>query len=313
MRIRNVYVLGGAGFIGCHIVHRLDAAGYQVKVLTRRRESAKHLILLPNVQVVECDVMDDAALLKHIAGADAVVNLLGILHESGKATFAAVHAEFPRRVVQACRELEITRLLHVSALNADVQGPSKYLRSKGEGEAAIRQSGLHWTIFRPSVVFGRGDSFLTLFAKLAQLLPVMFLAKPHARFQPVWVEDVAQAVASSINEPRTIAHSYDVCGPKVYTLQALVEYAAKCAGAGPKIIGLGETLSYLQAWFMELLPIKLMTRDNLASMQADNVCGCDFPAIFDFQPTPLEAVVPEYLSNKTPRTGYLRFRSGAGR
>lgn len=313
MHIRKVCVLGGAGFIGCHIVHRLDAAGYQVKVLTRRRESAKHLILLPNVQVVECDVMDDAALLKHMADAEAVVNLLGILHESRKATFTALHAEFPRRVVEACREFGISRLLHISALNADVHGPSRYLRSKGEGESAVRHSNLHWTIFRPSVVFGRGDSFLSLFAKLSRFMPVLFLAKPDARFQLIWVEDLAQAVASSINEPRTIAQSYDICGPKVYTLQQLVEYAGQCAGAKPKVIGLGARLSYWQARVMELLPIKLMTRDNLLSMNVDSVCNCDFPQVFNLEPRPLEAVAPKYLSRNTPRADYLRFRSGAGR
>lgn len=313
MLIRNICVLGGAGFIGSHIVHRLDAAGYKVRVLTRRRESAKHLILLPNVQVVECDVMDDAALLDHLTGMDAVVNLLGILHESRRATFAAIHAEFPRQLALACRELGISRLLHVSALNADVAGPSAYLRSKGEGERAIRQSGLQWTIFRPSVVFGQGDSFLTLFAKLARLLPVLFLASPRARFQPIWVEDVAQAVALSLEEPKTIGHSYDLCGPKVYSLQELVEFAARCAGANPRVVGLNERLSYWQAWMMELLPVKLMTRDNLLSMSVDNVCHCDSPSILNTAPTPLEAIAPGYLSDKSSRRNYLRFRSGAGR
>lgn len=313
MRIRNVCVLGGTGFIGCHIVHRLDAAGYKVKVLTRRRESAKHLILLPNVQVVECDVMDDAMLLKHTAGSDAVINLLGILHETRKATFAAMHAEFPRRLVHACREIGIYRLLHVSALNSDPEGPSAYLRSKGEGEAAVKRSNLHWTIFRPSVVFGRGDSFLNLFSKLAAMLPVLFLASPEARFQPIWVEDLAQAIVNSLEEPGTIAQSYDMCGPKVYLLRELVEYAAQCSGAHPHIVGLNPKLSYLQAWLLELLPGKLMTRDNLLSMRVDSVCNCAFPSILNLTPTPLEAVAPQYLGNNTPRTDYLRFRSGAGR
>ncbi|GBG15376.1 NADH dehydrogenase [Novimethylophilus kurashikiensis] len=313
MQISNVCVLGGAGFIGCHIVHQLDAAGFRVKVLTRRRESAKHLILLPNVQVIECDVRDDAALLKHLAGAEAVINLLGILHQSGKASFSAIHAEFPRRVVAACCELGIERLLHVSALNADVNGPSVYLRSKGEGEVAVKQSNLRWTIFRPSVVFGRGDSFLTMFAQLARWMPFLFLAKPQARFQPIWVEDLAQAVAASVNEPQTIAQSYDLCGPRIYTLQALVEYAGQCGGRKPKVIGLGDRLSYWQARFMELLPVKLLTRDNLQSMSVDSVCDCEFPAVFGIKPSPLEAVAPQYLGCNSPRNGYMQFRSNAGR
>lgn len=313
MLIRNVCVIGGSGFIGCHIVHRLDAAGYSVKVLTRRRESAKHLILLPNVQVVECDVRDDAALLKHLAGAEAVINLLGILHETGKASFSAIHADFPRRVVAACCELGIERLLHMSALNADVNGPSAYLRSKGEGELAVKQSNLRWTIFRPSVVFGRGDSFLSMFAQLARWMPVLLLAKPQARFQPIWVEDLAQAVAASVNEPQTIAQSYDLCGPRIYTLQALVEYAGQCSGHSAKVLGLSDGLSYWQARMMELLPIKLLTRDNLQSMSVDSVCDCEFPPVFDLRPTPLEAVAPQYLGCSSPRSGYMQFRSGAGR
>ena len=313
MRIRNVCLLGGAGFVGSHVAHRLDAAGYQVKVLTRRREAAKHLILLPNVQVVECDVMDDGALRNALAGADAVINLVGILHENHGATFAAAHAGLPRRLAKACNNEGVSRLLHVSALNADVAAPSAYLRSKGEGEAAVKQSGLEWTVFRPSVVFGAGDSVLTLFARLARWVPVMFLACPNARFQPVWVEDLASAVAQSLNNPQTVGQSYDLCGPNVYTLRELVAFAAQCAGASPRIVGLNDRLSYLQAWAMELLPVKLMTRDNVLSMKIDSVCGCAFPAIFGITPTSLEAIAPEYLAGDTPRAGYLRFRTVAGR
>lgn len=313
MRVKNICVLGGSGFIGCHIVHLLDAAGYQVKVLTRHRERAKSLILLPNVQVVQCDATDDAALLKHLAGADAVINLLGILHETRRASFDAIHVDFPRRLVQACREIGVSRLLHMSALNADVNRPSAYLRSKGAGEAVVKESGLYWTLFRPSVVFGKGDSFLSLFASLARTLPVLFLASPYARFQPIWVEDLARAVVLSLEEPQTIAQSYDLCGPKVYTLRELVAYAGQCAGASPRIVGLNPGLSYLQARLMELLPVKLMTRDNLLSMSVDSVCDCDFPPIFGTAPTPLEAVAPEYLSGTELSTRYLRFRAHAGR
>jgi uncharacterized protein YbjT (DUF2867 family) len=313
MKVRNVCLLGGAGFIGSHVVHRLDAVGYRIKVLTRRRESARHLILLPNVQVVECDIMNHDALRAGLAGADAVINLVGILQEGHATTFAAAHADLPQRLAAACRDGGIARLLHVSALNADVAGPSAYLRSKGAGEAAIKQSGLDWTIFRPSVVFGAGDSFLTMFAGLARLMPVLLLACPDARFQPVWVEDLAQAVAQSLENPATVGKSYELCGPGVYTLRELVAYAAQCAGASPRIVGLNDALSTLQAALMDLLPIKLMTRDNVLSMKVDSVCGCAFPAVFGITPMPLEAVAPDYLAGDTPRAGYLRFRALAGR
>lgn len=316
IRIRKVCVLGGSGFVGSHIVHRLSVAGYEVKVLTRRREDAKHLSLLPNVQVEECDVFFDAALHRALGDCDAVINLIGILHESGNATFAKIHAELPRRVAATCRDVGVPRLLQMSALNAGENAPSAYLRSKGAGEAAASQAAadaIQVTLFRPSVIFGRGDSFLNLFARLARLLPVLVLAKPEARFQPVFVEDVAQAFVASLENPATFGQAYNLCGPKVYTLRQLVQYVIAVLGLRRRIVGLNDRLSYWQAWAMELLPVKLMTRDNYYSMQVDSVCDCEFPAVFGIQPTALEAVVPEYLADDTPRHAYLRFRSKAGR
>lgn len=311
MSVKNIVLTGGAGFVGSHIVHRLDTEGYRVKVLTRRRDSAKHLILLPNVQVVECNLMDDDALSAALAGADAVINLVGILHENSSASFERMHAELPARIAATCQGLGIKRLLHLSALHADTSGPSAYLRSKGAGEAAIKSSGLDWTIFRPSVIFGAGDSFLTLFSRLARLMPVIMLASPDARFQPVWVEDVATAVVRSLQLPETKGQVYSLCGPKAYTLRELVAYAAKCAGTSPCIVGLNAALSWMQAWMMEWLPVKLLSRDNLLSMQLDSVCDCTPP--LGLVPTPLEAIAPDYLAGDTPRAEYLRFRTSAGR
>lgn len=316
MNIRQVCVLGGSGFVGSHIVAQLSAAGYKVKVLSRRREDAKHLILLPDVQVEECDVFFDAALNRALAGSDAVINLIGILHETRKASFDRVHQELPQRVAQACIAQQVPRLLQMSALQATADAPSAYLRSKAAGEAAVTQvagNALQVTFFRPSVIFGRGDSFLNLFAQLVRLLPVLFLAKPDARFQPVFVEDVARAFVASLNLPASFGQAYALCGPQVYTLRALVQHVAAQLGRTPCIIGLNDRLSYLQAWAMELLPVKLMTRDNYLSMQRDSVCDCAFPAVFGFQPTPLEAVTPQYLTDATPRGAYLRFRAFSGR
>lgn len=316
LKIKRVCVLGGSGFVGCHIVHRLSAAGYQVKVLTRRRERAKHLILLPNVQVEECDIFFDAALQRAVADCDAVINLVGVLHEARGRSFDKVHADLPRRVAAACQMAGVHRLLQMSALQASEGAPSKYLRSRARGEAAVMQAAhesLKVTIFRPSVIFGRGDSFLNLFAAIARVMPVIALARPQARFQPVFVEDVARAFVSSLENPATFGEIYPLCGPRVYTLRELVQYAVDTLKLKRTIIGLNDRLSYLQAWAMELLPIKLMTRDNYYSMKVDSVCDCPFPEIFDLQPTSLEAVVPEYLADDTPRNAYLRFRSLAGR
>lgn len=315
MQIHQVCVLGGSGFVGSAIVHKLSNAGYTVKVLTRRREAAKHLILLPNVQVVEADIADDNVLHAELVGSDAVINLVGILHETGKLSFEQVHANLPKRLARHCYDLGITRLLHISALQASAQAASAYLRSKAAGEAEVfsYSKDLHVTVFRPSVIFGRNDSFLNLFAGLVKLLPVVLLAKPEAKFQPIWVEDVAQAFVSSLNNVSTYGKAYDLGGPRVYTMRELIEFVMFVLGKKRKIVGLNDTLSYYQAYALELMPVKLMTRDNLHSMEVDSVCEGDFPAVFGFKPTALEAEVPEYLANDTPRAAYDRFRSQAGR
>ncbi|MBX9810275.1 MAG: complex I NDUFA9 subunit family protein [Burkholderiales bacterium] len=313
MEITTICVLGGSGFIGRHICHQLAARGYRVRVPARDRERAKQLILLPTVDVVTANVHDPADLSRVIAGTEAVINLVGVLHD-GRATesFQQAHVELARKVVTACRQNGVQRLLHMSALNADVNGPSAYLRSKGEAEAIVRQAGLEVTLFRPSVVFGRDDTFLNLFAQLLRWMPVVVLASPNARFQPVFVEDVAAAFVKSLEDLGSFGRSYDLCGPKVYTLRELVEFVGAATGRRRPIIGLNDTLSYWQAFAMELLPVKLMTRDNYYSMKIDSVCNCDFP--FGVRPAALEAVAPVWLKPETlPRMRYQRFRNRAGR
>ncbi len=313
--MKQVCVLGGSGFVGSAIVRRLSLAGYSVKVLTRRREASKHLILLSDVAVLECDIMDDEALASALKGADAVINLIGILHNSKKASFKALHAELPARLVKLCEKLGIKRLVHMSALQAAQEAPSAYLKSKAEGEAAVLRAhkNLGVTVFRPSIIFGRGDGFINLFATLVKLLPVILLAKPNAKFQPIYVEDVAQVFVAALDNIDTYGKAYDLGGPKVYTLRQLVAYVANTLGKKRPIIGLNNMLSYLQAFAMEFLPVKLMTRDNVRSMEVDSICVTSFPAFLDFQPVALEAIVPDYLSENNPRNAYNRFRTRAGR
>ena len=309
----TILLLGGGGFVGRHIVSRLSAGGYRVVVPTRRRERAKHLILLPTVEVVEADIHEQATLEGLARGATAVVNLVGILNESRRGDFERAHTELARKVVAACRAAGVARLLQMSALNAGPDGPSVYLRTKGEAEAIVSGSGLAWTIFQPSVIFGREDTFLNLFAKLERMLPVIALACPGARFQPVYVGDVAQAFVHSLDDDLTHGQRYRLCGPKVYTLRELVAYVGKLTGHDRPIIPLGAAASNLQARVLECLPVKLMSRDNLASMQKDSVCGCDFPAVFGLAPTALEAVAPEYLAPTSIKSRYDRLRSQSGR
>jgi len=308
MDIVEVCVLGGSGFIGRHVCHALAAAGYRIRVATRDRERAKEqLILLPTVDVTSANIHDPAQLAAFVRGADAVINLVGVLHDGrGGRSFQAAHVELARKVVAACREGGIGRLLHMSALASARDAPSRYLRTTGEAEAIVRESGLAWTIYRPSVVFGPGDSFLNLFATLLRFLPVVALACPGARFQPVFVEDIAAAFVKGLADLGSFGRSYDLCGPRVYTLRELVEYVGKVTGQRRPVVGLNDALSYCQALAMGLLPVKLLTRDNYYSMKVDSVCNCDFP--FGIAPAALEAVAPSYLGRRTPRARYQEFR-----
>lgn len=313
MEITTIAVVGGSGFVGRHVCHRLAGEGYRVRVATRDRERAKDkLIFLPTVEAELVNTNDRQQIAAFVRGADAVINLVGVLHERrGAGSFQAAHVELAANVVAACREAGVRRLLHMSALQADRNGPSRYLRSKGEAEAIVRDSGLDWTVFRPSVIFGEGDSFLNQFAGLLSIAPVVFLPCPNARFQPVFVEDVAAAFARSLKDPGSIGKSYDLCGPKVYRLRELVEFVGAITGRPRPVVGLNDTLSYWQAFAMELLPVKMMTRDNYYSMRLDNVCDCVFP--LGIEPTALEAVAPTFLAQRTPRRRYQWMRTRARR
>ena len=315
MTIKHITVLGGAGFVGSSIVIKLDQLGYQMKVLSRRREDAKHLILLPNVQVVDCDIADNRALKDALKGSDAVINLVGILHESSKNSFEKIHHQLPRRLAQLCEELDVARLIHMSALQASKHAPSTYLKSKAAGENAVNEFSkkLDITIFRPSVIFGRGDSFINMFANLVKFLPMIALAKPDAKFQPIWVEDVAQCFVNALENTATYGKTYELGGPTIYTLRELVKVVMGILGKQRPIIGLNDSLSIVQGFMLELMPIKLMTRDNIRSMQVDNVCTLPIAAVLNVAPTALEVIVPEYLLDTSPRSLYDGFRTAAGR
>lgn len=290
--MKNVLLIGGTGFVGGALARRLASAEYFITLPTRRRERAKPLTVLPTAQIVETDVHDEAALARLMAGQDAVISLVGML----KGDFRRGHAELPGKIARAATAAGVPRLVHISSLGAAADAPSEYLRTKAAGEAALRAACPEATIFQPSVIFGRGDSFLTLFAGLLKIAPVVPLACPDARFQPVWIEDVVSAVVASIGRPESKGKTYPLCGPKIYTLRELVAYAGKISGHPRAILGLPLALSYLQAWLMEWVPNGPMTRDNVRSMQVPNTCpaGCTLP--FGLGATPLEAVAPAYLA-----------------
>lgn len=320
MDIKKVLLLGGSGFVGTYIVNRLSQRGIEVTVPTRRRERTKALIMQPGVEMPEANIHDEKTLTELMRGHDVVINLVGILHSRDvkfpySKDFAEAHVELPKKIVAACKAAGIRRLVHMSALKADPKAPSEYLASKGDGEAVVlaAKDELDVTVFRPSVIFGLGDSFLSMFAKVLKKLPFFPLGYGHARFQPVWAADVADAFVESLGDINTFGQAYDLAGPKVYTLRELVDYTAQLTGSNARIIALSEGWAYLQAGLMWLAPQPMMSPDNLRSMQVDSVCegACNPPA--NWRPTAVEAIAPSYIALNTPKGKLDRFRFHAGR
>ena len=332
--MKKILILGGTGFVGTHVCEKLVREGWHVTVPTRRRANAQAVQHLPLLTVLELDAHDEAALTRAVAGHDAVVNLVAILHGSQTA-FEKVHVALPQKLARACLAGSVKQVVHISALGADAQNfqsaPSMYLRSKGQGEAALMQAaagsatsaGFDLSILRPSVIFGAGDKFLNLFATLQKVFPVMPLAGAQARFQPVWVEDVAAAVATCLSashghSPRVL----ELVGPDVFTLKELVQLSAQLSGVregrGRPVIGLPLWLGRLQARMMALAPGEpLMSLDNLDSMQVDNVASGKLPGLssLGITPSPLKPIASDYLTQGQADRGLpgMRLRAGAWR
>ncbi len=306
----HVLLIGGSGFIGRALAARLCRDGYEVTIPARDRERARaRLLTLPGVTVVQADVFDGATLDALVPEQGVVINLVGILQGSQR-QFEHAHVTLTQRVLTACQRHDVQRYLHMSALGADANGPSMYQRSKGQAEALVAQSSLPWTIFRPSVVFGEEDRFLNLFAQLQALAPVVPLACARARFQPVWVQDVVEAFVAAIRHRDWIGQRFDLAGPKVYTLAELVHYAGRISGNSRTVIPLPGWAGQLQAALMAWLPDPPISRDNLNSMQVDNVTGQPFaPVRLGFAPTALESVAPAWLSVRARKGRYARWRA----
>lgn len=305
--MRRILILGGTGFVGrvlCErLVERFAGEACRLTVPTRRLQHGKPLLTLPTIQLVEADVHDDAQLARLVAGQDVVINLVAILH-GRPADFERVHVALPQRLALTCRAAGVRRLLHVSALGVAADAPSHYLRSKAAGEAALRGPGLDLTVLRPSVIFGTGDRFLNLFARLQRVAPLMPLAGAEARFQPVWVGDVAAALVASLMRPQSIGQTYECAGPTIYTLGELVRLSGRWAGCERAVLPLPMLLGRAQAALMSLAPGEpLMSADNLDSLQVPNVASGWLPGLdaLGIVPTALEAVAPAYLgSNAGP-------------
>lgn len=304
MKYQNILVIGGSGFVGQNIVAHLATQERHIVVPTRFRRRGRDLILLPTVDVVEADMNDDAALEKFIAAADAVIDLVGVLHsppgEPYGEAFRRAHVEMPRRIAALCARTD-KRLVHISALGVDTASrtplPSGYLRSKAAGERAIAESGCKaWTILRPSIVFGPGDSFLNLFATLQRWLPVMVLARGDAQLQPVHVSDVAKAVTNVLDNPQTWGQTYELAGPEIFTLRELVKIAGELSGHPRPIFNLSDKLGEMQATFLERMPgPTLMSRDNFDSLSRPNVASRPLAPELGITPISLDAKSGRYL------------------
>ncbi len=321
---QRILVMGGTGFVGRAVLERLvernGGGGGLLRVPTRRLGHARHVQPLPTVEVVQADVHDEGQLRQLLGGIDAVIQLVAILHGSA-ATFHRVHVDLLQKLARACQAQGVRRVVQVSALGLpagqdQTPPPSNYLRSKLDGEAVLKAAGLDLTLLRPSVIFGAEDRFLNTFAQLQAVAPVMPLAGGGARFQPVWVEDVASAVVRCLDQPDTIGHTYELAGPQVYTLSRLVQLAGLWAGHERPQIPLPAGVGKLQALMMELLPGEpLMSRDNVDSMKVPNVASGQLPGLdaLGIQPTALEAVAPSFLSAAHGRGRLNRLRAGARR
>jgi uncharacterized protein YbjT (DUF2867 family) len=317
--MKKILILGGTGFVGRHVCEKLMQLQWRVTVPTRQEARARDIQMLPALDVVQADVHDEAALTRLMAGHDAVVNLVAILHGTQQA-FEHAHVALPQKIARACSATAVTRLVHVSALGADARNPdaapSMYLRSKGQGEVVLHHTDLGLTLLRPSVMFGNGDRFLNTFAQLQKVFPVIPLAASHALFQPVWVEDVASAIVHCLQDSHlhaTAGQTFEACGPDIHTLRQLVELAGRVAGInqgrGRPVVPLPPALGRLQARLMALAPGEpLMSRDNLDSMRLPNIASGNLPGLdaLGITPASVEAIAPSYLG---PAAGGWGLRS----
>jgi len=318
MRLQSIAVLGGTGFLGTRLVARLIKDGHRVTVLSRDREQHKHLLVLPGLTLENCDVYEEAQLSERFRGMDVVINLVGILNERGfgGAGFRRAHTELTRGVLQAARSAGVTRLLQVSALKAAVDAPSYYLRSKGDAEQLIRDEsgGLDWTIFQPSVMFGPGDSFLNRFAGLIASIPwVLPLARPNARFQPVLVDDVVEALRRCLNGGACSRQTYELGGPQIYTLREIVGLVGKLTGRRRWILGLPDFAAQFQAAVMDFVPGRPFSSDNYRSLTIDSVCDQDGFARLGIKPQSMVASARQYLGALEDNARLSRNRASAGR
>jgi NADH dehydrogenase len=308
-----VCVLGGSGFVGRSLCNQLVRNGYSVRVPTRNRARRRQLLVLPGVDLVAADVHAPGALEPLLDGCATVVNLVGILNERAHdgSGFKAVHVDLVESLARACQEAGVARLIHVSSLKANAdRGPSHYLRTKGQAEELIRRlcgDDVKFTILRPSVIFGPDDSFINRFAALLSRLPLLPVPQLGARFAPVYVEDVAAAIVKSLADSATHNHTYELCGPDIYTLGEILQFVQRQLEIRRWVLPVPSFIASIQAWIADyLVPGKPFSLDNLRSLYVASVCSENGFARLGIEPKPMHAIVPSYLGHDLPRLAKLR-------
>lgn len=302
----RVTVFGASGFLGRYVVERLADRDAVINAAVRRVDAAKFLRPLGDVgQVtpIACPIQDDTAVNAVVDGADTVINLVGTFASSGPQSYKAVHVDGAARIARAAAAHGVKRLLHVSAIGADPRGPSDYARSKAAGEAAVQEAFPAATIIRPSLVFGPEDQFFNLFAGLSRFAPVIPLyGGGHSRFQPVYVCDIASAIASLVYDIDGAGQTVELGGPEVFTFRELIEMVLANVGRRRLLLPVPLALGKLQAFFMELLPNPMITRDQLRQLPVGSVVAPGALGFADLgmTPTALGAILPTYLKRHRP-------------
>lgn len=312
----KIMILGGSGFVGSHLVRRLSRDGHSISVGTRHPNGARHLTIVPRVRARQFDPYDAGRLADELAGHDALINLVGILNESGRdgSGFRRAHVELVETAIRACGDAGVRRMIQMSALNAG-KGESHYLTTRGEGDQRVRRSGLDWTIFRPSTIFGPDDSFLNRFAGLLAISPVLPLARSQAIFAPVYVGDVVEAFARVVDDRDSFGQTFELCGSESRHLRSIVEWVAEQRGMRRWIVGLPDGLGRLQGRIFDFVPGKPFSSDNFKSLLLDSVCGENGFERLGIEPWAMSEKATDWLGGQVPgRQGrYRRFREHAGR
>ena len=294
-------IFGGSGFIGRYIVERLAKRGWIMRIAVRRPDQALFLKPLGDIaQIVPigANIRHERSVAAAVQGVDTVINLVGILYESGPQRFNTVHIEGVRRLARAAAGAGVCRFLHLSALGADAQSASAYARSKAAGEATLREHFPSAIVLRPSIVFGPEDDFFNRFAAMARLSPALpLIGGGRMRFQPIYVGDVADAAAAALENPGFVGQTFELAGPRIYTFKELMELLLAAIGRRRLLLPLPFPIAAIQAAILGLLPHPMLTLDQLRLLKSDNVLTGKLPGLAELgiQPTGLEAILPSYL------------------